>query len=71
MPNPDVVIIQTLVEGSDPPGNDAEVMTFEEWWEVWGDAGPAPASKRELDIWWDRLDEQADLQLCNRYGKGL
>ncbi len=72
MPNPDVdlVIIQSPVPGSDPAGNDAEGMTFEQWWAHWG-TGPAPEGKQELDLWWDRLDAQSDWQLSQRYRVGL
>lgn len=69
MPNPEVVYIQSP-EGTDAAAMDAEVMSFEEWWTHWG-IGPAPEGKHGLDLWWDRLQDQSDWQLCQRYGVGL
>lgn len=73
MPNPEVVYIQTDPSwrfSGNAAANDAALLSFEEWWDLWGD-GPEPATTEHIEGWWDWHEAQADWRMCQRMGVGL
>ena len=58
-------------EGLDPAAMDAMLVPFHEWRKTHGKDEPDIETAEDLQRWWDRLDDQSDWQLCQRYGVGL